>query len=507
MKKIYLYGLLLIFGCTYGCSDFLDEYSQDEVRPSTVSDLEQIMVGDAYFNTESQRASNVNFYNRTDIFTDDIQCNGVNNTTFQTRFDGLDAQFAWNIEMFTDEGDGDQPSFWTHPYVGIGSCNVVLDYLDEMSGEEIDRENLRGEALVLRAWYYLHLVNFFGLPYNDGNAATNLGVPLQLTSDVVVETYPRNTVQEVYDQILHDLILGRQLMLRYPKEKNTLRITPRAAAAILSRVYLYMEDWDKTIAYADTVLSEQPELLNLASENMEHQDFTTADYPRYSVYGDESPAEIIWARPYGGSIYSVSSSTEGMVPWSTAQELVDSLLQGTPMEDMIATGEVNDQRALFYFHMATAGANKYFLAPNKPNRLVGSDVMDRMQGIRTAELYLNRAEGYIRKFMETGNDADRVAALKDLNLLRQNRYRDYTELNVTDAEELLNIYQWERRKELVGETNHRWCDIRRYGMTIRHDLFENQDAVATYELTPNMYALPIPDEAIDRNNNLKQNER
>ena len=133
--------------------------------------------------------------------------------------------------------------------------------------------------------------------------------------------------------------------------------------------------------------------------------------------------------------------------------------------------------------------------------------MDRMQGIRTAELYLNRAEGYIRKFMETGNDADRVAALKDLNLLRQNRYRDYTELNVTDAEELLNIYQWERRKELVGETNHRWCDIRRYGMTIRHDLFENQDAVATYELTPNMYALPIPDEAIDRNNNLKQNER
>ena len=72
---------------------------------------------------------------------------------------------------------------------------------------------------------------------------------------------------------------------------------------------------------------------------------------------------------------------------------------------------------------------------------------------------------------------------------------------------MLNIYQWERRKELVGETNHRWCDIRRYGMTIRHDLFENQDAVATYELTPNMYALPIPDEAIDRNNNLKQNER
>ena len=43
-----------------GCNDFLKETSQDEVRPSTVSDLEQILVGEAYL-------SDYNIYNITDI--------------------------------------------------------------------------------------------------------------------------------------------------------------------------------------------------------------------------------------------------------------------------------------------------------------------------------------------------------------------------------------------------------------------------------------------------------
>ena len=31
-----------------GCGDFLEESSQDEVRPSTVSDLEQLLLGEGY---------------------------------------------------------------------------------------------------------------------------------------------------------------------------------------------------------------------------------------------------------------------------------------------------------------------------------------------------------------------------------------------------------------------------------------------------------------------------
>lgn len=61
---IMMFALLLT-----GCNDFLKETSQDEVRPSTVSDLEQILVGEAYL-------SDYNIYNITDIFTDNMECYG-----------------------------------------------------------------------------------------------------------------------------------------------------------------------------------------------------------------------------------------------------------------------------------------------------------------------------------------------------------------------------------------------------------------------------------------------
>ena len=47
MKIRNIYLLMPIF-CLIGCSDFLEESSQDEVRPAMVSDLEQILLGDGY---------------------------------------------------------------------------------------------------------------------------------------------------------------------------------------------------------------------------------------------------------------------------------------------------------------------------------------------------------------------------------------------------------------------------------------------------------------------------
>ena len=47
MKIRNIYLLMPVF-CLIGCSDFLEESSQDEVRPAMVSDLEQILLGDGY---------------------------------------------------------------------------------------------------------------------------------------------------------------------------------------------------------------------------------------------------------------------------------------------------------------------------------------------------------------------------------------------------------------------------------------------------------------------------
>lgn len=511
MKKIYLCFCLLIFGLFYGCSDFLEETSQDEIRPATVEEMEQILLGDAYFSTTSANASNANIYNITDIFTDDIQCNGVGNTTLRERYESRDAMFQWDDVMFTPEGDGDQAAFWQYPYQGIGACNVVLDYLDAMSGDDNLREYVRGEALALRGWYYLHLVNFFGLPYNSsiGSPDQNLGVPLQLTSEVVNESFPRNTVQEVYDQILGDLQRGRRLMLQHPKEgtQDISRVGAIAASAMLSRVYLYLEDWDNVIAYADSVLMEKSSLLDL--NTLTDNGFSGA--PALSVYNAGNPVEVIWTHGYGGTVYSMVSNAYAKGPWSISDELVDTLLGGATANYVGVNRDVADLRALYYFDWERYDDNSeyYLLSPDKPQSTTFQ--YGKTQGIRVAEVYLNRAEAYIRKFIEEGNDAYRQQALDDLNFLRQHRYRTDSEehqvVDIQDGQELLAFCQMERRKELVGETNNRWFDIRRYGLTYDHVVFAHESEQRTVTLNEAQYALPIPQEALNRNSKLIQNER
>ena len=61
--------------------------------------------------------------------------------------------------MFNAAGGGYDAAFWELPYNKILGCNIVLDCLDDMTGEESLRENLRGEAFVLRSLYYLMMVN------------------------------------------------------------------------------------------------------------------------------------------------------------------------------------------------------------------------------------------------------------------------------------------------------------------------------------------------------------
>ncbi|MFR7809868.1 MAG: hypothetical protein ACLU4N_11645 [Butyricimonas faecihominis] len=48
MKNIKYCIVILGMILAVGCGDFLDEYSQDEIIPSTADDLDQLLVGEAY---------------------------------------------------------------------------------------------------------------------------------------------------------------------------------------------------------------------------------------------------------------------------------------------------------------------------------------------------------------------------------------------------------------------------------------------------------------------------
>ena len=115
-----------------------------------------------------------------------------------------------------------------------------------------------------------------------------------------------------------------------------------------------------------------------------------------------------------------------------------------------------------------------------------------------------------REFMKTGDAEFRRKALVDLNYLRKHRFNSvypYEDVDIEDAQLLFDFYKEERRRELAGDGQHRWCDLRRYGMPeIEHVLFEKEDGEKIRAtLLKNRYVLPIPEEAIRVNPLLKQN--
>lgn len=53
---------------------------------------------------------------------------------------------------------------WLLAYRVINDCNGVLDNIDAAEGTQIDRNRIKGQALALRGFLYLHLASCYSLP-------------------------------------------------------------------------------------------------------------------------------------------------------------------------------------------------------------------------------------------------------------------------------------------------------------------------------------------------------
>lgn len=500
--KIFI--VILTFWLT-GCEDFLEEKSQSEIRPSTVTDMEKLLEGEAYFDKNEGLVLN----HGTDIFTDDYTCYIVKNRLMETTKEKDKLYYTWDMSMFDDNGKGNDIRFWQGPYNRIKGCNVILEFIDEMSGNEMKRDHLKGEAYTLRGFYYMMLVNFFGLPYNYGDPEKNPGVPLKIVSGVTDEKFSRNSVKECYEQIEKDLRHGAELMAANKEKKSTKkgRLNYLAGYALLSRMFVYTEQWDSVVKYSNLVLQEKPDLLNFEA-NM-----------KKSVYSIDG--ERLWTMAEA-TLDETSSVTGTVHPYALSQDLADVYLRDVDNEVLDLRGAYDKldyystisiayvKQGFDYYYDASVYVTNWLAAVIKGNE----STYWLNGGIRTAEVYLNRAEAYARKYFLSGNQKEANLALEDLNELRRSRFESgYVDKKVedfADAQTLLDFCFRERRRELCGEGNHRWFDLRRLGMPeIKHVYVDDENGTKTeYVLQAKdpRYALPIPAEMRLKNPNLVQNQ-
>jgi starch-binding outer membrane protein, SusD/RagB family len=173
-------------------------------------------------------------------------------------------------------------SLWVDSYRGIINCNKIIENAERDLSARMD--HVIGENYYLRAFFYFTLVNIWGRPYPQ-DPHNNLGVPVKTDTDRE-NIPPRGTVAEVYDLIVDDLLNAAEMMSGYNRPSDELRIygSQEAAWALLSRVYLYMEENEKAAEYASKVIDSGKFSL-LQGEA----------YTKYPTFVPENNAETIFA--------------------------------------------------------------------------------------------------------------------------------------------------------------------------------------------------------------------
>ena len=337
---------------------------------------------------------------------------------YYTFSNGDDTRFATN-SLVADNGTGNYIRLWRAGYQVIYNANAILEGLEASATLPPGSKNqLKGEALVVRSLCYFYLANLYG------------AVPFTLQSDYQVnQSLSRTPVPAIYQQIESDLLLAKSLLPVAYASANRSRPNRYAATALLARLYLYQKNW----AAAATTATEL-----IQSNNYSIVSNLTGVFVQTSN-------ETIWqlAKDNGntGEGFSfVPSSTTSRPSYALTTYLVNAF-------------EATDKRKTSWIGKNTASGMDYYY-PSKYKARASTPITESYVVFRLAEQYLIRAEA---RAMQN----DLIGAKSDIDVIRTRA--GLPGLAVTTQTSLLTALEKERQTELFMEWGHRWQDLIRWG--------------------------------------------
>ena len=368
---------------------------------------------------------------------------------------------------------------WNYAYHTISYANNILNNIDAADNSTVteqDVNNLKAEALFVRALCHFDLVITFAQPYTV--APESPGVPVVLITENGQPA--RNSVKEVFDQVVKDLTDAESMISdTYYREAGTdpaASVSKAAIQALLSRVYLYMGQWQQSADYATKVINCGKYSLLSGDEYLSM--FSAAVAPA----GGEIIFEIFGSKQneyWDGSgwthlsyITSWGNGNDGSGDVGATTDLINLYEEGDLRLKLFAKNE-NDW-------LTTKYAGKAGSVPRETNIPV----------LRLSEMYLNRAEA-----ISNGATVSGVSVRSDLEAIASRR--DATvpaQFSVFD----------ERRKELQFE-GHIVYDLARTAKPLNRSDFDgtvNQNIPAAPDYR---WAMPIPKAERDANPNMEQN--
>jgi hypothetical protein len=218
MKRIIHIASLSIIMMVFGsCKKFLETKPIGFITP------------EGYYETEEQLNYALNA-----VYATLISFNTYGNAMHG--YMGLQADEGWfrrtgGVQVYNvTAGDAYIKDLWAEFYKGINSANSLLENINKPEMDEKKRKVIKGEALFLRAYFYLILVNNFG----------NIPLKLKSTSSPNEPPVPQTPAKEVYEFILKDMIEAEELVLPINEIGFGGRVSKSAVQGIIARACLYM---------------------------------------------------------------------------------------------------------------------------------------------------------------------------------------------------------------------------------------------------------------------------
>jgi len=465
LYKSAIVGVLLT-GAVSCSKDFIDlDNPQSLPLEGTIKDLNSLTNASngvySYF-------QEVDYYNRTFILFPDL----VSDNAFISR---RNVGFYLNYDNAAlSSNDNNALGAWAAMYRVISNANLAIaagEALTVSADQQASVNQVIGEMYAARALAHFDLVRLFAQPYTFTAGASHPGVPIVTTPQKEIAFPARNTVKEVYDQVIADFTKALTL-LNVAKKGGY--FTPDAAKALLSKVYLYKEDW----ASAENLASQV-----IASGN--HNLLTNAQY--VGSWGEDFSPE---------SIFEIENAPTDRA----AVNGIGFFYEQTAYGDALATKDLYDtyaatdvRKQLIEEGVRENAEDPAYIVHKYPKGLTTQD--DNIKVIRLSEVYLIRAEAL------ASQPGKEVQALADLNTIIKRADPMALAVTVT-GQALIDRIILERRKELAFEGN-RLFDLTRRKMDV--PLIQS-DKTTVIPYGASRLILPIPLSEKNANPDIQQNE-
>lgn len=371
---------------------------------------------------------------------------------------------------------------------------VINEVMESREGNDAQKKSLLSEALAGRAWVHFMLINYYGKPYNAATATSDPGIPLVTIADVTQTTFTRASVQAAYDLIIADLTksipdLPVQIISRH-------RMSKSAAEAILGKVYVYMQQFDKALPLLTSSVSN----LSNASIPVGLYDFNGA----FGVGGAFYPANPIT----GPNRFNLATDKE-VLYLKNFLNLYSYIYSGIP---------VTPQTAELYT-AADLRLNFFTASPFPPTGAVYPNKMMRCYG-RYNNMGVNVSDIYLLKAECESRIGDLSNAVNDLVAFRKTRMQNDVinaaniPANIASDQVALTKFILEERIREFATGGERWWDMRRlsvddtYKSTVGmvHQMYDaSGNVIKSYPLKPERFTFRFPQYIMNANPSLQQN--